>query len=336
MKIQTTELKEILKALQPGIAQRSLIEQAKHYIFTGKNICSYNDRISISYPFPSDFQCSVSADEFYQVTSKLTSKELELELVDNQLLVSGPKVKSGFTSISEGNLFSLLESLGIDKITNWIPLPKDFIDGLKLCLFSASRDQTQKILSSICIRNRFIETSDDLRISSYSMEEGIPDGFLLPTSSVAELIGYKVTDYSLETDGWIHFKINTGGIFSSRVILEEFPETQSFLKVEGFNFSLPSELLQVVETVGVLSEGDFDLDKRIEICIKRRNIICKSSKDSGWIEKRISFDYKGEELTFSANPIFLKQILEKTTQVTLAEDRALFTSGSFSHVMALP
>ncbi len=332
MKIQTNNLREILSGLQPGISQKKFVEQATHYIFTGTRLCSYNDRISVSYPFPTDFQCSIPSENFYQVISKLTSKELELTFKDNQLNISSSKVKSGFTCLLEGEVFNLLSSLIIGE--EWFEMPKDFTKGVELCLFSASRDLTQKFLSSICVRGDKVESSDDIRISCYTMDRPIPTGFLLPVSSAKELVGYDITHYSL-SDSWVHFKLSSGGVFSSRVVLEEYPETEQFFTVEGVFLDLPKELINAVEIVSVLSEGDFDLDKRIEIVLGGKEIICRSSNSSGWIEKKIPFSFKGEAVSFSINPYFLKQILEKSTKMLLAEDRALFDSDSFSHVMAL-
>ncbi len=332
MKIQTKEFQEILSKLQPGISQKKFVEQATHYIFTGKRICSYNDKISVSYPFVTDFQCSISSETFFQVVSKLTSKELELSFKNNQLNITTPKVKSGFTCLLEGEIFNLLNSLTIGE--EWFELPEDFTKGIELCLFSASRDLTQKFLSSICIRNNRVESSDDVRISRYTMKGSVPVGFLLPISSAKELLRYTITHYSL-LNSWIHFKLSSGGIFSSRVILEEYPETSSFFIVKGINVKLPPELLTAVEMVSILSEGDFDLDKRINIKVEKGTIICRSSNSSGWIEKKIPSSYQGEEISFVINPYFFKQILEKSTEVLVSEDRVLFTSDSFSHILAL-
>ena len=332
MKIKTKLLQEILKNLQPGISQRKYIEQAAHYIFTGKRICTYNDKISISYPFPSGFRCSVSSKEFYEVVSKLSVEEINLDFINNELCLSSTKVKSGFTSLQEGEIFNLLDSVLVKG--NWLPLPKDFVKGISLCLFSTSRDFTQKFLSSICVRGNTVESSDDLRISSYCMEDTISKPFLLPFNSAKELVSYDISDYSIE-DSWVHFKLSSGGIFTSRVILEEYPETKQFLDVEGISLELPHNLLNCIEIVSTLSEGDYDLDKKIEVVLEENHILCKGSNSSGWIEKKIPFSYNGEKVSFFINPLFFKQILEKTTKMTLDEGKALFSSGSFLHVMAL-
>jgi DNA polymerase III sliding clamp (beta) subunit (PCNA family) len=332
MKVKTQELKEILRGLQPGISQRKFVEQSAHYIFTGDRICSYNDRVSVSYPFVTDFQCSIPSESFYQVVSKLTSKEVQLELVDNQLRVTSSKVKSGFSSLLEGEVFDILSSLIIKG--DWIPLPNDFLKGVELCLFSASTDQTQKFLSSICVRNKWVESSDDVRISCYSMEEGVPESFLLPVSSAKGLLGYNLVSYCIN-NGWVHFRLDSGGIFSSRIIAEEYPETQSFFNVKGRVVDLPSNLLNVIEIASVLSEGDYELDKQIKLIISESSIVCKGENECGWIEKVIPFSWEGDSISFSINPIFFKQILEKSTRMILSDDRALFKSKSFSHVMAL-
>ena len=62
MKIEREELLKVLSAIRPGLAKKDIVEQATHFIFTGQEVLTYNDQICISYPFETDFECSVPAD----------------------------------------------------------------------------------------------------------------------------------------------------------------------------------------------------------------------------------------------------------------------------------
>ena len=54
----------ILKMIKPGIASKDLVESMTYFFLSGNEIVTYNDRISITHPFQTNFSAFVKADSF--------------------------------------------------------------------------------------------------------------------------------------------------------------------------------------------------------------------------------------------------------------------------------
>lgn len=199
MKIQRDDFKSILNVVKPGLAKKEILEQTTHFVFTGEEVFTYNDKICISHPFKTDFSCSVVADDLIRILNGMKSEELEIFCKDNQLQIKGGKERGGLVSYPEGQINALVSSLGIKDLLKkrWSFLPKGFSKGLSLCIFSASKDITHGVLSGILVRDDSIISMDDLRISRYTLDESVPNAFIIPGSSAAELAAFPATKYLL-------------------------------------------------------------------------------------------------------------------------------------------
>jgi len=350
VKVETKALISILTAVKPGLAKLGIVEQMTHFVFTGKSIATYNDRICIVHPFESDFQCSVSAEEFYKVISSISedAAEVTFDNKSGQLKVESGRTRLGLAVSAVGDIGGLIEVLGLDKIRLWRKLPKDFLEGVFLCMFSVSKSAAQHVLTTMFVDDDRLVSSDGYRISQYVMEKSVGASFLVPGTSTYELVKFPVVSYSL-SDAWAHFKTSTGVVFSSRRVEGKYPKVEEYLKTEGMTLVLPLELGKAVKDIEVMAGGEFDvgLDRRITVRLTKDWITCRGEKEIGWVEKDVPLDDKERltkalasvrrsEVIFSTNPAFLYQVLSKSTTMTLGEGKALFTSGTFSHVMLLP
>ena len=335
-KTNKEELLQILSAVKPGLSQKDIVEQSSHFIFTGEEIITYNDQICISYPFKTDFKCSVDANNLYKLLSGVPGNEVEMKFEGNQLRVVGSKFKAGLAVSIEDTIYELFSDIRVGFKRGWKVLPSDFLEGLFLCMFSASTDMTIRELTGVVIRDDIIVSSDDLRISKYKMEKGIGRNCSIPARAVFELRGYDFTEYKVG-DSWIHFRTDEGVVFSIRLLEGKADfEFDQYFEVEGKELTLPDKLSSVLDTVSIMADGDFDFEKRIEVIVDGDKLVCRGQKDQGWVEMEEKSEEEGEEkLSFFINPIFLKQILQKTNIMIVGEGRALFRSEKFEHVMLL-
>ena len=161
MKIKKEELLDVLYTVKPGLAKKAIIEQATHFIFTGDDVCTFNDQISISCPIETDFKCSVPADKFYEVINKIDSDEITIIQKDNELTINGKKVKSGLAISTDDEVIKMLDEMDFPDDKDWKKLPKDFSDGISLCSFSVSNDISHPYLSNILVSGKNIISSDD-------------------------------------------------------------------------------------------------------------------------------------------------------------------------------
>jgi len=342
MRVKTEDLRRALLAVKPGLAKREIVEQTTYFIFTGERVVTYNDRVCISYPFSTDFRCSVVAKELFDVLSDIEEEFLVMEFRDKMLRFSARKARFGLQALEENALEPAIEQLAVwDKSRIWRRLPKDFTQGLFLCLFSTSTDMTHKYLTCLYICSDRVFSSDNIRISRYEFVGRVRSSFLLPLSSARDLVKYDVRFISLD-DAWVHFKTADEAVFSSRLYLSDvpFPEEvmTSHLVVQGLTFILPEKLGRVVQEMLVAVEGKEEIEKEIQVAVSKGVITCRGEfvQGKGWLEKDVDFpEYKGGDISFSIQPVFFSQILTKTTTMTLADDRALFESGPFKHVMLL-
>jgi DNA polymerase III sliding clamp (beta) subunit (PCNA family) len=336
VKVNRKDLLRILKLLRPAVAKREIIEQQTHFIITGSDIVSYNAQISISHPFKSEISCSVKADEFYNILESMQADEVTLTLEANQLKIEDEFTKAGLSTVVEDVVSSLIESLKTQMEIEWKKVPDNFIEGLKLCMFSASKDMTKGKATCIGIQGINIFGSDDRRISWYTLQEDMGN-FLIPARDIVELVKFpEIKEYWI-ADNWAHFRTDQGVTFSVlKFPSNEYPDaSRHFNNIEGTKVRLPDELKEAVEACAIMTEGDIQADKKINVHIGDKKIVCGAVKERGWIERTVITTFT-KDCTFSINPYFFSQVLDKSTRVTIGEKRAVFAQANFKHIISLP
>ena len=344
MQVEKKVLYDILLKLRPGLAKKEIIEQATHFIFTGDDIAVYNDRICITFPFKSDFKCSVKGEEFYHIISGAPQEFIDIKLDKEQLKIGSKKIKAGLSTLVDeaSKVEDYIEKIKKDRDTvKWLPLPSDFIQGAFFCMFSASKDMVKGPYTCIFVQDKNIYSTDTLRASHYIMKDKVEKTFLIRAKDVAELVKFAVIEYGM-SDNWAHYATEDGLEFSCRHIKEEYPYPEKvktlFNLKSGTTLEFPKELKSTVDTVSVLAQGDVDINKLILVEIKKNEIHCSAQRERGWVEKSVDIKYDGPTVSFYINPIFFSQVLDKIKTATVSQDehKAVFKSENFSHIIALP
>ncbi len=339
MKTKKQDLINILTIVRPGLAKKGIVEESNNFIFSGKNILTYNDKICIAYPFETDFQCSVPANEFYRIVSGIDKEELELTLKNNKLSIKAQKTKAELSAGTGENILTMVDGLELDSVQKKMkPLPTDFIEGISLCALSSSKDQTNPVLTCLFINNNIIASTDDFRISEYLMKGKIETCMLIPAASILELTRFDVKKYAIDIHGaWAYFLSDDNLLFCCRLVAGEFPNYSTFF--EGFDreeIQLPENIKQAISSSAVLTEGEMDVEKEISVEIKSGKIRCKGQNQIGWIEIENDIVFNTDrDINFSINPFFFEKILSHTNSMFIGENKALFKSGDFRHLIAL-
>lgn len=337
MKIIVAELKDKLSKLMPGLAGRSPIKDVKHFAFLEKEIITYNDQVCIGVPFQTDFMCTVPADELLDILSGINETEIDISLQGNVIAFQSPSTKAELTIQKESQLLTMINSLDIPE-EGWKRLPEDFLTGIGLCAFSTSKDMTQGALNCVAVNGTQVYSSDTFRISSYTMKQDMNAGLILiPVVAVKDLIKYRVDQFCVDKS-WIHFEDESGLVFSSRILPTDYPDILSLLNLEGITtVEMPKELKEILGSTETFTRGDFEIDKKVQISVSTGLMVCRVENQSGFVEKNLTINYQGESFNFFINPVFLSQILEKSTLMKIHESRnkALFLSEQFKHLMVL-
>lgn len=338
--IKKEDLLRALDRVKLGLSAKGMVEtEFEQYLFMGDRIATCGEDVCIVVPFPIGFSCSVRANELYKLISGFTSDEILLEQKKGELTARSGKDSSFGLAYSEpGASHEMVKSLNHDGL-KWKKLPKEVRDAIVLCSFSASKDLSKPELTGVHVRGKDVLSSDNYRISWYQLEKTkMEKEFLVPASGAVHLADYDLSHYSL-TESWIHFK-GEDVFFSIRLLGGEFPQ-----KAMGFfpektkrGFELPKELNGILDKALVLLQDDSLLNKQVKLVFGEKEISCRVDKqDVGWFFESIPLK-KGikEKMEVEVNPIFLKEILKRSTEVVLVdENRMMFLSDNFKHLIAL-
>lgn len=336
MKVETKKLVSVLEALKPAIAKAQIVEQASHYIFTGNNVVTYNDRLCISYPFSSEYTFSVEGEDLLKTMRTVKETECEIEVTENSIRVKSPTVDAELsTVVGDRAAESMIEGIRLDSLA-WSPLPKDFARNLTLCSFSASDDATHRNLTGVHVAGNFMESSDDLRITEVVFDGEVPE-VLIPKKACEEIGKYSPVEYCID-ESWIHFRNDEGLIFSSRVINETFPNCEAHFDFEGTEVCLPSELKEVAKEISFMCEGKLASEVNIDITICDNECLVEAKKSRGSLKKKLPIVFRSTDpVKMAINPDFLIEAMSKSPVVKVSDDRgrALFSSDTFRHVVSL-
>ena len=337
IKLATGELIAALSVVAPGIMTRkSLVEQYSSFIFFKDSVMTFNEKVAVKYPIETGLEFLVGSKEFFSALSSFSSEEIEMTLVEGKVGVKGKGERFEMpVSIDTEHINTVRGIFETEEKVKWKKIPEGFSEGLSLCLFSISDSFTFHNLACACINEKGITTSDNIRVSFFKLS-GFDRQFLLPKSSAEDIIKFPVVEYYL-TDSWAFFKTKDGVVIGLQTVLGDYPDTSSVFDISGDSIALPDELKKVVSEITVFSNSERPEEQKIEISIGNRIVTCRDEGKGGWFEKDIpSKSRLNKRISFKINPSFLLSILNKTNTMILSDDRALFKTDSFLHVMILP
>jgi DNA polymerase III sliding clamp (beta) subunit (PCNA family) len=333
MKINKAELQEALERVKPGLANRELIEQSTSFAFMGDRVVTYNDEISISHPVKNlNVTGAVKAQAMYAFLSKIKRDEIDVEWEENQVKITAGKSKAGLVLEQEVKL--PVEEIG--EIKEWKKLPAEILEALKFCHPCCSRDMSRPILTCVYVSEKSVQASDSFQIVQYKLQKKVPiKPFLLPASSVKELIKYDVKEIA-EGQGWLHFKTDDGTIFSSRVFDGEFPEIEKFLRFDGVEIAFPKTAVSALERAQIFSKSEINMDNLdiVEIQVLNEQIKFAAQDESGWFEETIKAKYKGEAIKFITGVEFLIDLLGRAPSCVYKDNKIKFAGENWQHVIA--
>ncbi len=327
-----------LSKVKPGIAKKAIVEQTSHFMFLDKVLASFSDQIAVILPFDTGMTFSVKADEFFKIISGIEEDDLTLSLEEEKITIETANTRAGMSTIVddkskvENEVALLQEEM---KEGKWNKLPDDFLKGIELCVFSAAGDLSMGVLACISVDGKDIISTDSIRASWYTMNKSVTP-FLIPARDAEQLLDYTDLSKICVTDNWIHFQNDDGLSFSVKRIIGKYRDVRKVFDVKGEVINLPGNLRNVLKSIEFIAEGDTTINKIIQVKIEKGKIICKAQKEVGWIEKKLDYAYKGKPISFYINPIFLNQILEKSTKMIFGKDRVLFETDNFRHFYILP
>lgn len=324
MEINRTKLLTVLEKVSPGLALSENIAQSASFVFSDGKVFAYNDEIAVGHLVDLDIEGAVSSKELMALLGKLKSDTIEIDIDDNEFLINNKLVKSGISMEKEILLpiDQLIGGWGEDRYG----LPDKFMKGIKTCLSSCASDSESVILSNIHMKGKFMESCDNYQMTRFDLKEDSQENILIPAAACNYLIHYKMDQY-FQTDGWIHFSDGEDLIFSCRIIEDEYPDLEPFLKVKGNTITLPKQLNEIMDRSNIFNS-------RVQINILKNWCKVRAESDTGWIEEKVRIREK-KDIDFYINSQMLKLILKISNKLTVGEQSLKFEMEDFVHVIAL-
>jgi len=329
------ERKKLLNALEkvkPGIASKEIVESMTYFHFSGKNIVTYNDKISIQHPLKTDFNLFVKANDLYKIISKLPADKITLARKEDKLNVRCKTLNANLSIIDDPEVKTRIATVDMSlKKAKWKKLPSNFNESISLCAFSASKQESDQTLSCVYINEMDCIASDNSRIAHSILTEAMQN-MLIKASEVHSLIAIKPTKY-YTSKAWLHFKNEDNCIFSIRKIEGDFPDYFQFFDFEGTEINLPKDILTGIDITSILAD---QLDPFITIKISNDSCIISGKSEAGKVQHKSKIDYTGKEISFEINPDFIREMMSHSSSIVISKERAkLQTDSDFSLVTSL-
>lgn len=333
MKINKEQLQKALEIVKPGLSSKEIIEQATSFAFIDGRVVTYNDEISISHPVPGlELSGAIQAEKLYPFLSKVKKDEIEIEVNDNELVITSGRSKAGLTLQSE---IKLPISEEIAKKGKWKLLPETFLKHVDFAMTSCSRDMSRPVLTCLHIEENYIEASDSFRITRCILNEKMQvKAFLLPATSAIHIVKLNPTHIA-EGNGWVHFKTSEETVISCRIFEDSYPVTESFFKTKGIEITLPKTTLEIIDRAAVFAKRDHILDEVLIVTLENKRFKIRAESTNGWIEEETNIKYSGDVISFMITPYLLKGILSETLVCHYCKDRLLFVGENWKYLTIL-
>jgi hypothetical protein len=227
------------------------------------------------------------------------------------------------------------------KDLEWKVLPKDFIEKVKLCSVSVSRDSGMGVLGGMLIMEKEIMSSDNYRVSWGKLSSTM-ERFILPYLGSIELCKIGGLDYYSLGEGWVHFKNEEGLVFSSRRHEGDYPVEEIkkiFTGKKSSEYSFPKGSLQSLGIVKFMSSCDEDAHEEEYVIIESEgtNLIYRGEREYGKIFHRVKIKKEGfPKIRFKITLRFLEDILSSIDTFYILEDKFIvFKKENFQHLVAM-
>jgi DNA polymerase III sliding clamp (beta) subunit (PCNA family) len=348
MEVKRETLIEMLGGLKPAIPAKGDEDMTKRVVFTGKDAVAYSDSMCVVWPFETDFRTVAPSDEIIQILSRMSGEMVQLIYSKDCINLKAGRIKARIKTEPASRVLEDVDKLLASTETDWFEPPGNFIDALALCMYTTSKDTTQRALMCVSVNGDNMISSDDFRISHHKLNAPMGHAILIPQAACLEIVknalnkedpnNPPVCTYAV-TDTWCMFNADTNRniMVASRVVSEPYGDVMPFFDFEGDIYKLPDKVKDHIDAVSVMAEGEYDILKEISVHMDTGKVLLNAERDLGWVKAEIDDDgfTPAAPATFTINPDFFKEILGRTQHLKLGTDKGLFEEGDFRHLVSL-
>lgn len=293
MTISRAELLKALEEAMPGVETgMALLEGADTFVFSDGFIHTYNDNISVSAPFafPEEVSGAVKAQEFFNLIHKLSGESLKISCDEKSWTIKDGDAKITFSVLEQSSLKKVHEIS--PKAAEWSPLPENFMDCLKFCLFTINRSA----LSGVTAKEEVMMSTDERRVNWCKLSSPM-EFFWISEKAAIELSKLKAPENYFLSSSWIHFLTKDNTMFScKRLKTEKHPIEKIRGVIQNHAYKegdvkgiLPASVLDAVDRANTLAMN-LEAFEAVQLTISPENIEVFSERSTGKYLEKIAWD----------------------------------------------
>jgi hypothetical protein len=330
MKIIREDFIRDLDMVSAGLSPREYIEQSSCFVFQDGMVMTFNDEVACRKITSVNITGAVQAKALMAILQKMDDPELKIRENEKGEIEFRGKGK-GFGITKEAEIF-----LPIDKVETpkkWRPLPKEFTEYTALVQNCLGKDDTKFLLTCIHIHPEYIEACDNLQAMRCRIRIGNKKSILVRGVSLKPLASLGMDQVAL-TRSWIHFKNQSGLVYSCRRYDETYPSLDSIIEFDGHPIVIPKGIAGASDRASVFA-GDTMGDSAITVALSNGVIRVEGHGISGWYREVKKVAYEGPSMRFLISPAMLKHISENYSEAKIGDNRLKVLGGAWDYVTVL-
>lgn len=318
MEIIASDLKDVLNRLSGILTNKGIVENADRFIFNKETIHVFDGETFIQCQFQSGITGAVEGQSFYKYIEKMSTSKIELVQGEDCINVKKGRAVASFKIEDQNDA-----PIDMNKEVTWRKCPSNLVQALTACSYTCGKDFTDMRTVVVHIKGNIAESTDEERITRFTLDRKVKDEFFVPVDLINHLSRSKITQYTL-SDDWIWFQNQNGDIICHRNIVfgEDYQNLEEVVDQcqEGKAIELPDKMYDAVEKAAIFqADLKIESDRKIIIRCKSGKIRVESHGTHGNFCEILSTDLE-ESFSFSINPAFLMQIMEKSNSIFFHSD----------------
>lgn len=332
IRINREELLGKLQSVQAGLSTREILEQSSCFVFQNGDVIAFNDEIccrTVS-GLGRKFVGAVQAKPLLNLLGKLVEDEITVEEDEGAFVVTGAKNKRADIRMEKEILLSVAS---VEEPGEWKPLPEQFDDAAQIVGACAGTDDSRFSLTCVHLTAKYLEACDNFQLARYKLKTNITTDSLIRQASLKNVIALGMSEVS-ETSAWLHFRNQSGLVFSCRRYIEEFPDLTVILAATGEPATLPGGLNEAISRAQIFSATGTE-DDRVKIILKKNRVTIIGEGIQGKYREPKAIKYDGPPLTFYIAPKILIEISKKHNDVEVSPTRLIVRGERFVYISCL-
>jgi hypothetical protein len=336
-------LLQLLESVEPGTAQKEMVEQSSCFAFANEKVRSYNDDTAVEAKSPlGDFVGAVQAKPLMELLRRLPDEHIEVEPngIEFRVTSKNGRRRAGIRMEHEVTLPRIRKD---DRPKKWHSLPEEFNEAISVVQACASTDQTKFSTTCIHLTPKHIEACNDYQLCRWKMKLALTGATLVRQSSLRHVTKIHPTEFS-ETEHWLHFRgAGQDLVMSCRRYADEdegpdaYPDVGSHIGTEG---AIPLELPKnIVDPLEIAKEFASDTDLAIpliEMNIQPGKLTLSGKGALAWYSETRKFKgYRGEPMRFMIGPTLLAELVKNHNSCLILPQRLVVKGNNMVYAVSL-